>query len=165
MSIVLTGAAVLALAQSCVPNAVDPNLLVAIAKTESDWDPSAIKHNPNGTTDYGLMQINSRNFGWLGLTPETALDPCRSLRAGYQVLTALSRYNTGNTVAGFSNGYVARVSDAVRTVKASSPAGRTAPLEAAAAPAPLSNAGSRRIFVSPARAGHEVVFVTSREPK
>ena len=55
------------------------------------------------------MQINSRNFEWLGLSLQDAFDPCASVRAGATVLTQLSRYNTGSPRAGFSNGYVARV--------------------------------------------------------
>ena len=55
------------------------------------------------------MQINQRNFGWLGLATGDAFEPCRSLAAGAAVLTAFSRYNTGSPRAGFDNGYVARV--------------------------------------------------------
>ena len=79
------------------------------------------------SVDIGLMQINSRNLPRLGLTVETVLDPCRNLAAGARILTdaydtasrkhgdgqgalraALSAYNTGNQLAGFRNGYVAR---------------------------------------------------------
>ena len=78
--------------------------------------------------DVGLAQINSANFRWLGLSLETAFDPCTNLQAMQTVLLdgyaraaarhgpglkalqeALSRYNTGRPQAGFRNGYVARV--------------------------------------------------------
>lgn len=78
--------------------------------------------------DLGLAQINSANLSWLGLSVEEAFDPCRNLAAAATVLrrgfrpasdaasdrqaalrVALSRYNTGDPVRGFRNGYVARV--------------------------------------------------------
>jgi type IV secretion system protein VirB1 len=71
--------------------------------------------------DAGLAQINSQNWDWLGLTPETVFDPCTNLRAGervilegytaapYTVDAAISRYNTGDDQRGIRNGYVGRV--------------------------------------------------------
>lgn len=71
--------------------------------------------------DAGLAQINSQNWKWLGLTPETVFDPCMNLRAGERVIlaaytsdpstvdAAISRYNTGDATRGVSNGYVGRV--------------------------------------------------------
>ena len=73
--------------------------------------------------DAGLAQINSANWQSLGLTPETVFDPCTNLRAGervildgyisapYTVDAAISRYNTGDSTRGVSNGYVGRVKD------------------------------------------------------
>jgi type IV secretion system protein VirB1 len=110
----LSASAVLALATVCQPpNAVHvaPEMLLAIARHESALDPSVIHINTNGTRDYGLMQISERNFAWLGLTPQTALDPCASIRAGAAVLTALSVYNTGSPTRGIANGYAIRVMD------------------------------------------------------
>jgi len=79
------------------------------------------------SVDIGLVQLNSRNLGSLGLTVEAALDPCTNLAAGAHVLAgfyaqavmrlgegqpalmaALSGYNTGDLAKGFTNGYVAR---------------------------------------------------------
>ena len=34
---------------------VDPYLLVAIASVESGFNPRAINHNRDGSTDYGIM--------------------------------------------------------------------------------------------------------------
>lgn len=105
----LTEAAFLALALQCAPG-VAPSTLLALAKQESGLNTEAInRSNRNGTADYGLMQINSANFSWLGLTPETALDPCQSLRAARDLLQSYSRYNTGSPTAGFANGYVQNV--------------------------------------------------------
>jgi type IV secretion system protein VirB1 len=73
--------------------------------------------------DAGLAQINSQNWGWLGLTPESVFDPCTNLRAGERVIldgytttpftvdAAISRYNTGDDTRGIHNGYVGRVKD------------------------------------------------------
>jgi type IV secretion system protein VirB1 len=79
--------------------------------------------------DAGLMQINSVNWKRLGLTPENVFDPCTNIRAGASILTenyvaaagrhghgdralleAFSLYNTGKRTAGFTNGYVGKVS-------------------------------------------------------
>jgi type IV secretion system protein VirB1 len=71
--------------------------------------------------DAGLAQINSQNWGRLGLTAETVFDPCTNLRAGERVIldgytmapftvdAAISRYNTGDDTRGIRNGYVGRV--------------------------------------------------------
>jgi type IV secretion system protein VirB1 len=119
------------MALTCAPG-VAPDTLAAVAKTESGFDALAINDNnehrsyhPQTTddaialgrrlieaghsVDLGLLQINNRNFRWLGLTVANAFDPCRSIAAGAAVLTAYSRYNTGSPTAGFANGYVERV--------------------------------------------------------
>jgi Transglycosylase SLT domain len=86
----LTPSAVMALALQCVGPSLAP-VMVGIAQHESGLDPTIVHHNPNGTVDVGLAQVNSANFGWLGLTMQTAMDPCRNLAAGARVL--LVRYN------------------------------------------------------------------------
>ena len=82
------------------------------------------------TVDMGLMQVNSANLSWLGLSREniaSLFTPCANVHAGTRILheayeravdkhghgqtalkAALSAYNTGDFSAGFSNGYVAR---------------------------------------------------------
>lgn len=143
--------AVVALAAHCAPD-VAPATLLAVARAESGLNPLAIGVNgpggrrPAATTaaeaaaaaqalvgagrdiDLGLAQINVRNLARLGLSIETAFDPCRNLAAAAQVLregyargqvrhgpgqaalrVALSVYNTGHAERGFANGYVARV--------------------------------------------------------
>ena len=113
---VLTASIVIGLALTCAPD-VDPAMIAGIATAESHLDPAAVHINIDGSRDVGLMQINERNFGWLGLTPRTALDPCQSIRAAAQLLQSYSRYNTGSPVAGFSNGYVQRVRAAIEHAK------------------------------------------------
>jgi 2-iminobutanoate/2-iminopropanoate deaminase len=66
-------------------------IMVGIARHESGLDPAAVHHNANGTIDVGIAQVNSANFGWLGLTMATAFDPCRNIAAGARVLFA--KYN------------------------------------------------------------------------
>lgn len=119
------------LAAQCAPQIASETLL-AVAKTESAFDPLAIHDNtdkrsyePQDTAeaisiarrlfdarhsfDAGLMQINSRNFAILGVTLESAFDPCKSLNAAATLLSAFSRYNTGSPSRGYKNGYVRRV--------------------------------------------------------
>jgi type IV secretion system protein VirB1 len=80
------------------------------------------------SVDVGLMQVSTAEAKRRGLAPESLLDPCNNLRAGWEILEeayqaevskygpgqtalqhALSRYNTGDTNRGFNNGYVQRV--------------------------------------------------------
>lgn len=135
----------------CAPN-VAPDTLEQIAHVESRGNPLAIHVNDAGGVEYptpktleeaaaiaarliaeghsvdmGLMQINSNNLDWLGMTPAEVYDPCLNVAAGGRVLTeayqraavefgpgqralqaALSAYNTGSFTAGFENGYVER---------------------------------------------------------
>ena len=150
MSPAFTLAAFHALAVACAPG-VAPETLAAIAQTESGLNAFAIGINgPGGgavlaatrqeaverahallrdgrSIDLGLMQINSRNLGWLGLSVEDAFDPCRNIAAGARVLIAFSGYNTGHPRRGFENGYVARVLAASAGNIASGPAPAAAP--------------------------------------
>ncbi|MFC5342875.1 lytic transglycosylase domain-containing protein (plasmid) [Brevundimonas staleyi] len=101
----------LALARACAPN-VAPATLVAVAHTESRFNPFAI--GVNGPTprslypataeaaartaaaliaegrsvDLGLGQINSANLAWLNLSVADAFDPCKNLAASARVLSA-----------------------------------------------------------------------------
>lgn len=78
--------------------------------------------------DLGLMQVSSYEAKRRKIDPESLLDPCTNLKAGWQILEdeyrieaakygpgqtalqhALSRYNTGDNARGFDNGYVQRV--------------------------------------------------------
>ncbi len=90
------------------------------------WARWLLEHGYN--FDAGLMQVNVANWSALGITPESVFDPCTNLKAGAHILTAnyaqastrfghggyalraaISAYNTGNFVHGFSNGYVRKV--------------------------------------------------------
>lgn len=137
------------LALRCAPS-VAPSTLSAIARTESGFEPLSINDNTARTSsapatrdsaiqiasklleaghslDIGIMQVNSAKFAMLGLTLESAFDPCKSVAAGAAVLAgayaggtthegqqtalrvAISTYNTGDAQRGFANGYVHKV--------------------------------------------------------
>ena len=101
---ILPLAVVTTLAVTCAPQ-VAPATLAAIAQTESGLDPFAVGDNtahrsyhpaakPEAVAlaaqlaaeghdlDLGLMQINQRNFGWLGLAADDAFEPCRFAGGG-----------------------------------------------------------------------------------
>lgn len=149
----ITFALLLTLAGQCAP-AVHPETITAIVRTESGGNPLLLHVNGGAqpspapqtkeevlslagrlisegkSVDLGLMQINSNNLEWLGLSIEDTLDPCKNLAAGARILqenyqramkkfdreqpalhAALSAYNTGSQTAGLKNGYVQKVMD------------------------------------------------------
>src|SRR6266446_9222863 len=80
------------------------------------------------TVSIGLMQVNSEMAPQFHLKPEQLFEPCTNLRVGAAILisvytdlarkmgeglsaldAALSFYNSGNSVTGLRNGYVANV--------------------------------------------------------
>lgn len=146
----LTAAAVLALAASC-QSVVAPETVLKIATHESSLDPSRIHLNLDRSVDVGLMQINSRNFKWLGLTMADALDPCRSIKAGAEVLVAHSYYNTGSPTRGIDNGYALAVQGVAvdPTVKPDPPM-PSVPSEPPA------------VYLRPAHVGRNLVYSTER---
>ncbi|MDH0867278.1 lytic transglycosylase domain-containing protein [Mitsuaria sp. GD03876] len=68
---------------------VSPLLLKAIARQESGLDPAARHRNADGSTDTGLMQINS---AWLptlarhGVRESDLQDPCANILVGAWIL-------------------------------------------------------------------------------
>ena len=74
---------------------IDPLLLYAITKVESNLNPSARNVNRDGSYDIGLMQINSRHLSALarfGITEQTLLSqPCTSVIVGAWVLAGFIR--------------------------------------------------------------------------
>jgi len=147
---VMSTAAFVALVSTCAPQ-VDPGTAAALVAIESSFNPHAIgvvhgaldrqpRHRSEALAtarmleaegwnySVGLAQINTRNFERLGLTVESAFEPCANLTAMQAVLTecfertaardgspqrslrqALSCYYSGNFVTGFQHGYVRKV--------------------------------------------------------
>jgi len=142
------------LAASCAP-LVHAHTVHALVAVESSFNPHAIgvvggvlQRQPRTLIEaratanalrqdgwdfsVGLAQINQRNFSRLGLSVDSAFDPCENLRAMQAVLVecverslrkvasapalsrALSCYYSGNFVTGFDHGYVDRVMWAAR---------------------------------------------------
>lgn len=79
---------------------VNPHVLYAIAKTESNLNPRAVnRSNANGSEDIGMMQINSwwlPQLAKLGITRADLFVPCVSLDvAGWILSQNMERH--GNT--------------------------------------------------------------------
>ena len=147
----------IALAVACAPG-VHANTALALARTESSLNPHAIgvvggqlERQPRTRAEalatarqlqrdgwnfsVGLAQINRHNLPRLGLTLETAFEPCSNLQSMQSVLgdcfdraalsgedgqhalrRALSCYYSGNFKTGFDHGYVRRVVNRAHTV-------------------------------------------------
>lgn len=73
---------------------VSPQLLWAIAKTESHFDPAAVSYNTNGSFDYGVMQVNSSWYRELGHEKWMRLgDACYNVQVGAWILSrCVQRY-------------------------------------------------------------------------
>jgi type IV secretion system protein VirB1 len=116
----------IALAQECAPQ-VAPQVMAAIVKTESGFNPYAIGvvggrlvRQPQNFSEavataqaletagwnysVGLAQVNKKNFQGYALTLETAFDRCANLRAGARILSechaaAKRRYGEASALA------------------------------------------------------------------
>jgi len=71
---------------------IDSKLVMAVIDSESEGNPNAVNRNKNGSTDHGLMQINSINHKWLseelGITDFH--DPSQNIQAGCYILSLLT---------------------------------------------------------------------------
>jgi lysozyme-related protein Hpa2 len=80
---------------------VSPTILRAIAWQESHGDANAIHRNWNGSTDYGMMQINSIHLPALyryGVSATDLMNPCLSIYiAAWHLHKMMIKY--GNTWA------------------------------------------------------------------
>lgn len=71
-------------------------LVLAVMAQESGYSPSAVSpENYNGSRDFGLMQINSKNHQWLEsvLGVSDWLDPRQSILAGIYILSLYNDWN------------------------------------------------------------------------
>jgi soluble lytic murein transglycosylase-like protein len=67
---------------------INPQILRAIARVESNFKPRAVNWNKNGTYDFGIMQINSSWYFTLGKEWWSKLgDPCSNIRGGAMILS------------------------------------------------------------------------------
>jgi type IV secretion system protein VirB1 len=159
----MASATFVALALTCAPQ-VHTGTVAALVQVESGFNPWAIgvvggslEHQPHDRAEalataralrragwnfsVGLGQINVGNFARLGLTLESAFDPCTNLAAMQRVLVdcfdrvaaippntlpeqpalrrALSCYYSGNFSTGVQQGYVHRVAVAAAALRLS----------------------------------------------
>jgi hypothetical protein len=75
--------------------------IAAIALAESGGDTQAVGHNLNGTSDYGLVQINSIHFATGDITAGGALNPYSALAYAYTLSKKGSDFTPWST---FTNG-------------------------------------------------------------
>ena len=75
----------------CKEYNVPYDLALGVIKVESNFNPSLIHKNSNGSRDYGLFQINTINHKWLseelGITD--FLNPYQNINAGVYMLSQL----------------------------------------------------------------------------
>ena len=80
---------------------VNPLILRAIAWQESHNRADAVNRNANGSTDYGVMQINSVHLPTLskyGISQSTLMEPCKNVYiAAWHLRQKMNKY--GNTWA------------------------------------------------------------------
>ena len=111
---------------------VNEDMLQAITKIESNFNPKATHRNSDGSLDVGLMQINSSHFAMLerdyGITQQDLIDkPCVNVQVGAWILAqavqvfgptwrAVGAYGAGNIAAKEQarGGYAATVAAAYR---------------------------------------------------
>lgn len=71
---------------------VPPSVALGVAAHESGFNPNATNLNTNGTTDYGVMQLNSTTVQTLGVS--NPMDPQQNIDAGVSLLGQyLTQYN------------------------------------------------------------------------
>jgi hypothetical protein len=77
---------------------VPPSIALGIAAHESGFNPTATNVNTNGTTDYGVMQLNTSVLQTYGLTPAQAFDPQTNIDTAMQLLGGyISKYGSIDT--------------------------------------------------------------------
>jgi hypothetical protein len=74
---------------------VPENIALGVASHESGFNPNAINVNTNGTSDYGVMQLNTTTVQTLGVS--NPMDPQQNINAGVQLLANLLAQYGGNT--------------------------------------------------------------------
>lgn len=92
-------------AQAAQYHGVNPWILRAILKVESNFDPRAVNRNANGSIDIGMAQINSIHFAELGrwgVLPANLMDGCvATYVAAWHLARQIRRH--GNTWFGVAS--------------------------------------------------------------
>lgn len=125
--------------EAAVQHGLSPRLLRSIAMVESGCRPSAVHVNTNGSTDFGMMQVNSSWIGKLGLdTGRLLRDPCYNVMTGAGILRqCVDRYGYSWEAVGCYNAssrdkrvdYSWKI---LRALKGASPTSSAAPAASAA---------------------------------
>lgn len=77
---------------------VPPALALGVAAHESGFQPDATNYNANGTTDFGVMQLNSSTVQTLGISDP--MDPQTNINAGVSLLAKyLQQYGGDQSMA------------------------------------------------------------------
>lgn len=83
---------------------VNPLILRAIAWQESRNRPDALHKNANGSTDFGLMQINSIHLPVLsqyGISSDALMEPCKSVYiAAWHLRQKMNKYGNSWVAVG-----------------------------------------------------------------
>ncbi len=102
---------------------INPDILYAIAKVESNFNQHAVNKNKDGSMDIGIMQVNSY---WLPLLEENGINledlynPCKNIFIGAWILSqcinklgytwrAVDCYNKGYSRAKETSSYTSRI--------------------------------------------------------
>ena len=86
---------------------IDPQLLWAIAKTESHLNPNALnQNNKNGSYDIGIMQINSIHLNELwtkyGISEDDLYNPRLNIHIGAKILKDCLNKHNNNLINGIT---------------------------------------------------------------
>lgn len=88
--------------QSAQQQGVPVNLALGIAdhETGGTYNPSLTHLNANGTTDWGVMQLNDSTLQTFGISSSSALDPQTNIDTGVSLLASLlKKYNGDQSTA------------------------------------------------------------------
>ncbi len=90
---------------------------IAVALAESGGNVTATNHDANGTTDYGLWQINSVHSSY---SPSKLLTPAYNAQAAYDISAGGSNWNPWSTYT--SGAYLAQMATAQQAALAAAAA-------------------------------------------